>query len=172
MAKLVNILSLKTIVVFCVVASLKGFNLTNPEKATTHTNNILVTGLLWENWPTKLINNFFVKDSVIPQQTRTLTWCSACIYRTSGSTVLHPLTDISIYQFPDEDLSNLLYCLEHPQVSSDRIYVEALKQSGYDGLWHHNLWPATGTCMTIQDPPRKRIFWNIFALLQFGNDVC
>jgi hypothetical protein len=46
MAKLMNILSLKTIVVFCEVASLTGFNLTNPEKATTHTNHILLTGLL------------------------------------------------------------------------------------------------------------------------------
>jgi len=46
MAKLVNILSLKTIVVFRVVASLTGFNLTNPEKATTHTNDVQLTGFL------------------------------------------------------------------------------------------------------------------------------
>jgi len=46
MAKLVNILSLRIIAVFCVVASLTGFNLTNPEEATSHTNNILLMGLL------------------------------------------------------------------------------------------------------------------------------
>jgi hypothetical protein len=40
MVKLVNILSLKTIVVFCVVAFLVGVNLTNRENASTRNNNI------------------------------------------------------------------------------------------------------------------------------------
>jgi hypothetical protein len=157
MAKLVNILSLKTIVVFCVVTSLTGFKLTNPQKATTqNTNNILLTGLLQENWPTKLIHN------VCTGQCNTVSRQEPCpgvlsIYKTTGSRVLHPLTDISIYLFPDEDLSNLLYCLEHTQVSSDSVCVEALIQSGYDGPWHQNLWSATDTHVT-QEPFRNSIF--------------
>jgi len=38
-----------------------------------------------------------------------------CIHTTTGSTALHPLTDISTYRFPDEDLSTFFIVFNTPK---------------------------------------------------------
>ena len=133
----------------------------------------MLPGSLWENWSTKLINNFCKGQwNTSADKNPNLVLCVHLQgHRFYSAAPSHRYLYL-IYRFPDKDLSNLIYCLEHPQVSSDRTCVEAFKQSAYRGPWHHNLWPAMGTHMTIQDPFQKRVFWNILALLQSGNDLC